>query len=81
MRLTGKDIERFRSPRGGISMAVVDALGIPHRPGHYPDEGWKRRLVGMEISEQRYEEIRRISQMGRLKGVPNGEAKGQMGLF
>lgn len=50
MKLTHEIIESGRSERGGWRAAQLQALGVPWPP----QKGWKRRLIGFEITDEQH---------------------------
>lgn len=53
--LTKELIESAASPAGGYSRRQLEALGVNLPKGTFsPPKGWKRRLIGKEISQAQY---------------------------
>ena len=59
--LTEADVEALKSPAGGWNAATLAALGVSWPPV----SGWKKRLIGTQISDKRYANAVRESQRHR----------------
>jgi hypothetical protein len=63
MKITEEFIEKIASPRGGWNRPQLALLGVDWPP----TTGWKRRLIGMEISEETARRLEELSETTRMQ--------------
>ena len=72
MKITEEFIEKIASPRGGWNRPQLALLGVDWPP----ERGWKRRILGKEISEEtakRLEDLRDTTPKQR-RAIEAGQA-------
>lgn len=55
MVITDQTIEQGKSFNGGWSKKQLEVLEVPIHKGFKLEKGWKKRLVGSEVSEEKVE--------------------------
>lgn len=51
MILSGDDLDKLRTPRGGYTRKTLEAIGIKWPPR----KGWRKKLIGQEIDDEAWE--------------------------
>ncbi len=60
--ITPERVAKVVTPRGGMTHEIAELLGI------WPlKHGWKKRLVGLEVEEEKYDRILELNMRARQK--------------